>query len=183
MDSFQFNKYVMALLGVVFLLMSMGIMSESFFHSETPEKSGYIIEVAEASTAKPAEGGAPVKAYEEISTLLASANIESGQKAFKKCASCHSVEEGKKKLGPSLYGIVGRGIASVDGFGYSSGIKAYGEGKAWNYEELNGFLFKPKTHIKGTTMGFAGIKKTKTRAELISWLRTQAATPAPLPVQ
>jgi len=161
----------------------MGIMSETFFHSAAPEKAGYIIEVAEAKTAKPEEGGAPVKAYEEITALLASADVDAGAKAFKKCASCHSVEEGKKKVGPSLYGIVGRAIASSEGFSYSGGMKTFAVGKTWTYEELNGFIFKPRVHVKGTSMGFAGMKKTKDRTNIIGWLRTQAATPVPLPGQ
>lgn len=184
MGSFQFNKYMMALLGVVFLFMSMGILSEAFFHSENPEKQGYIIEVAEAATKKPADDAAPAKAYEDISALLASADLGAGQKVFKKCAACHTIDDGgKNKVGPNLYNIVAKAIGAGDGFGYSSAVKAYADGKTWTYEELNGFLFKPKKHIKGTAMGFAGIKKTKDRANLIGWLRAQSAAPAPLPGQ
>ena len=63
----------------------------------------------------------------------------------------------------------------------SGALKEYGDGKVWTYEELNGFLWKPKSHVKGTSMGFAGIKKVEERAELIAWLRTLSDNPAEMP--
>ena len=127
----------------------------------------------------PASSGPVV---EPVAALLASADLAKGEKVGKKCVACHTFNEGgANKVGPGLYGIVDRPMASVDGFGYSSALTAYADGKSWTYAELNGFLFKPKAHVKGTSMGFAGIKKTADRAAMIAYLRTLAGTPAPLP--
>lgn len=171
----------MAILGTVFLVMSLSFISGSLFYSKTPEQQGYAVEVAESSG-----GGAEEEdsgpAFEPVGPLLASADVGAGEKTFKKCAACHTNEEGgANKVGPALYGVVERAIASVDGFSYSGALKEYGADKTWNYESLNGFLWKPKTYIKGTSMGFGGIKKVEERAELIAYLRSLSASPAPLP--
>jgi len=182
MDSFEFNKYAMAGLGIVFIVMSLNFLSDSIFHADKPEKQGYAIEVAEASTGDSAADTGP--AYDPISALLASADIAAGEKVAKKCAACHTFDEGgANKVGPALYGIVDRPIGSVAGFSYSSALKAYAEGKNWTYEELNGFLWKPKKHVKGTSMGFAGIKKTEDRASIVAYLRSLSGSPAPLPAE
>ena len=180
MDSFEFNKVFMAILGTVFIVMSLNFISEGLFHNHVPEQQGYAVEVAEASTGEEEEDTGP--AFEPISALLASADIGEGEKIFKKCASCHTnVEGGANKVGPALWGIVERPIASADGFSYSGALKAYGEGKNWTYESLNGFLWKPKTYVKGTSMGFGGIKKVEDRAAMVAYLRSLAGTPAALP--
>ena len=180
MDSFEFNKYAMAGLGIVFIVMSLNFVSDGLFHSDKPEQQGYAVEVAVASTGESSEPSGP--AYDPINALLAGADIAAGEKVAKKCTACHTFDDGgANKVGPALYGIVDRAIGSVDGFSYSSAMNAYAEGKTWNYDELNGFLWKPKTHIKGTSMGFAGIKKTNDRANLVAYLRSLSASPAPLP--
>lgn len=181
MDSFKFNQISMAVLSVIFVIFGTSLLSEGFFHNEKPAQAGYEIEVAEKTT-NASTDAAPAKAYEDIAPLLASADLGAGEKVFKKCAACHTVEEGgKKKVGPNLYNIVNKAIAADADFGYSSALKSYADGKTWTYDELNGFFFKPKKHVKGTAMGFAGLKKTKDRANLIGWLRTKAGTPAALP--
>ena len=180
MDSFEWNKIFMSVLGIVFMVMSLNFLSEAIFHSEIPEQPGYAIEVAEGTSEEAEEDTGP--AYEPINALLASADISAGEKTFKKCAACHSNEAGgANKVGPGLYDVVGRAIASVSGFSYSAALKAYGEGKTWDYEELNGFLWKPKTFVKGTSMGFGGIKKAEDRAEIIAYLRSLSDNPMPLP--
>lgn len=188
MDSFEFNKIAMAVLGIGFIVLSLNFLSEGLFHSEVHVDEdgnrimGYAIEVAEASTSGVEEETGP--AYDPINALLANADIASGEKVGKKCAACHSFDEGgANKVGPALWEIVDRPIASVDGFGYSSALKAYAEGKAWTYEELNGFLWKPKTHVKGTSMGFAGLKKVQDRADIVAYLRSLSNSPAPLPAE
>jgi len=183
MDAFEFNKFAMAALGAVFVLMGLSIVTEELFHMEIPETPGYMIEVAEGGGGhdKTAESG---PAYEPVSALLASANVEAGQKAAKKCVACHDFSPGgKSKVGPPLYGIVNRALGADAGFGYSSALKAASEGKSWDYESLNGFLWKPKTYMKGTAMGFAGLKKVGDRANVIAYLRSLAETPAPLPAE
>ncbi len=183
MDSFEFNKVAMAFLGAVFVLFSLSLMSESIFHNEVPEQPGYAIAAAEGSGDAEAGEAASGPAYEPIEALLASADVAAGETVFKKCASCHTWEQGgANKVGPNLWNVVGSPIGTHNPeFGYSAGIKEYGAGKNWTFEELNGFLFKPKTHIKGTAMGFAGLKETKDRANIIAWLRTHSDSPAPLP--
>lgn len=182
MDSFEFNKLAMAILGTVFLVMSLMFLSDGIFHTSAPTTPGYLVEADDDhSTGDSAEPAGP--AYESIDALLASADLAVGQKAAKKCAACHTFEDGgKNKVGPGLYDIVNRAMGITDGFSYSAALKAYGEGKTWTYDELNGFLWNPKKYLKGTAMGFAGVKKTADRAALVAYLRSLSASPAPLPV-
>lgn len=181
MDSFEFNKFAMAILGTLFLVMGLNFAADGLFHTAVPEQKGYAIEIAEADTsAEPQEDTGP--AFDPVEPLLASADIGKGENIFKKCAACHNVDAGGgNKVGPALYGVVNRDIASIEGFSYSGALKEYGEGKQWTYESLNGFLWKPKTYVSGTSMGFGGLKNVEERADLIAYLRSQSDSPAPLP--
>lgn len=181
MDAFRFNQVAMVVLGTAFVLFALTILSESLFHGEAPEQPGFEIAALEGESGggEAADAG---PAYDPVEPLLASADPAAGETVFKKCASCHTSEKGgANKVGPNLYGVVGGPIASKGDFKYSAALTEFGAGKTWTYEELNGFLFKPKAHVKGTAMGFAGLKKTDDRANLLSWLRTQSDSPAPLP--
>ena len=183
MDSFEWNKVFGALLAAAFVVLGLNFLSDGLYHADTPEKSGFIIAGAEASTNSGGEKKAAVE-VEAISGLLASADLAKGQKVAKKCAACHTFDKGgKNKVGPALYGIVDRAIGTTDGFGYSKAMKDYAADKAWTYAELNKFLFKPKAAVKGTSMGFAGIKKTEDRASLVAYLRSLADAPAALPTE
>lgn len=109
-------------------------------------------------------------------SALAEADIAKGEKAFRKCASCHSVEpEAAKRAGPNLYGIVDRPVASLEGFTYSDALKAGGEaGDIWDEERLSGFIANPKSMYKGHKMAFAGIRKETELVDLIGFLKAQA---------
>ena len=181
MDSFQLNKLAGAFLGTVFILMSVGIISDALFDSPAPEKPGYLIEAAEAAAAPEAGGGEAAK-VEPIAPLLAAADVAAGEKTFKKCGACHTgVKGGANKVGPNLWGIVGRAPASHEKFSYSTPMKEFAAGGAWDYEKLSQFITAPKAYVKGTAMGFAGLKKPEERAALIAYLRTLSDSPAPLP--
>ncbi|QDG91882.1 cytochrome c family protein [Rhizobium sp. NIBRBAC000502774] len=175
------NMGVGALLGTVFVLMSVSIASEGIFHAPTPEKEGYAI-VAEASGGEAA--AEPAAAATPIAKLLASADAAKGEAVFKKCTSCHTGESGgANKVGPNLFDIVNRPIASHAGFSYSAAMKDFSKGGSvhWDYDHLSYFIEAPKKHVPGTAMGFAGVKKETERADLIAYLRTLSANPAPLP--
>ncbi|WP_135506790.1 c-type cytochrome [Roseovarius aestuariivivens] len=99
-------------------------------------------------------------------------DADAGEKVFRKCMACHAVGEGaQNKVGPQLNGVVGREIASVEGFNYSSALADMGaEGKTWTPEELAAFLEKPRDYAKGTKMSFAGLRKEEDRADVIAYL-------------
>jgi cytochrome c len=181
MDSFELNKIAMAVLGTVFAVFGVDIISEAIFHEGEPGEPAYVLaEVSEGATGRSSESAGP--AYEPIAPLLASANIEDGEKIFKKCAACHNAEKGgANKVGPNLWNVIGRNIASIPDFSYSSGMEEFGQGKQWTYEELNGFLFKPKAFVSGTAMGFVGLKDAQDRADVIAFLREHSDNPPPLP--
>ena len=182
MDSFELNKLAGAFLGVVFFVMSLGLATEALFHDAKVETQGFAIVAEEPVSESTAE--APVE-LAPITPLLASADAAAGEAVFKKCAACHSIENGgANKTGPNLWEIVNRPAAAHPGFGYSAALREYAAldgGKVWDYEALNRFLHAPKKYIAGTSMGFAGLKKDSDVANVIAYLRTQAATPAPLP--
>ena len=95
-----------------------------------------------------------------------------GEKVFKKCKACHSVEPGKNKVGPTLFGVVGRVVGSVEGYKYSKAMLAKkDEGLVWTEENLDKFLEKPKKFIPGTKMSFAGLRKPQQRADVIAYLK------------
>lgn len=181
MDSFELNKIIGALLGAVFIVFSVSIVSDSIFSDHPPEKPGFIIEAAEA---KEDPGGGEPKGPEPIGPLLASADVGKGEKVFKKCSACHTPDNGgANKVGPNLWDIVSRPVAGHGGFAYSGALKEYAQGGsvAWDYENLSQFLLAPKKYIKGTSMGFAGLKKEADRADVIVYLRSLSDNPAPLP--
>ena len=180
------NSYVNmaagALLATVFVMMSVSIASEGIFHSEVPEKPGFAIVAAEEPAA--GEAAAPAASAVPIAQLLVKADAKAGEAVFKKCQSCHSGEKGgPNKVGPDLWGLVDRPIATHEGFSYSAAMKDFSKGgqETWTFDHLNHFLAGPKAYVKGTAMGFAGIKNDKERANLLAYIREQSDTPAPLP--
>ena len=177
MDSFEINKIIAAVLVTVLLVFGIGKISDIVFHTKKPDVQGYKVEikVGDATTIQ-----ASSESQVDISTLLASGNVELGKKIFKKCAACHSVaEDGKNKIGPKLYNVVGRGIGSISGYKYSKALASYG--KEWSFEELNGFLIKPASWIKGNKMAFAGLKKEEDRSSVILYLNQNSDNPKKLP--
>ena len=97
-----------------------------------------------------------------------------GEQVFKKCAACHSATDKTNKVGPYLFGVVGRKVAIADGYTYSDGMKEYAAtGVVWDEATLNTYLEAPKTIVPKTKMGFAGIKEEVQRADLIAYLKSK----------
>ena len=178
MDSFEINKILGALLGTCLVLVAMHIASEAIFTREAPAKPGYEIAVKEQAAQGAAEAAAP--AEQPIETLLASASSERGAQVAKQCQACHNFQEGQgPKVGPDLYGVVGRPVASAPGFNYTDALKKLGGN--WTFDALNKWLTKPAADAPGTAMTFAGISNPKQRADVIAYLNTLSAHPMPLP--
>jgi cytochrome c len=111
---------------------------------------------------------------------LASASAQRGADVAKQCQACHNLQEGQgPKIGPDLYNVVGRKIASVSGFNYSSALKS--KDGTWDFNALNTWLTKPSAYAPGTAMTFAGLSNDKQRADVIAYLDTLSANPVPLP--
>lgn len=107
------------------------------------------------------------------SAALAAGDAAKGQKVFKKCAACHSLEAGKKKIGPSLQGVIGRTAGTAKGYKYSKAMKAYGKsGVVWGEQTLEIYLTAPRKVVKGTKMAFPGLKKEQDRADIIAYLKS-----------
>ena len=104
---------------------------------------------------------------------LAEGDVAKGEKVFRKCIACHTLEEGKNKVGPSLYGVFGRQAGSLEDYKYSTVM--VDSGIVWDDENMDGYLKKPRAFMKGTKMAFAGIKKDDQRADLIAFLKEKSA--------
>ena len=179
MDSFEINKIVAAVLLVALLVIGIGKLSNVIFYVEKPEKPGYAVEIQQASTSTTATATVEDKKV-DIAALMALGDVNAGEKIFKKCAACHSINQGgANKIGPALYNVVGRKIGGVADYKYSKAFVEYG--KEWNFEELNGFLTKPSKWIKGTKMAYAGLRKEADRASIIKYLNQNSDSPLPLP--
>ena len=179
MDSFELNKIIAAILMVALLIIGLGKITDSVFYVNKPEKAGYKVEVENQSTSDTSDVAKIVEEI-DIAALMSTGDVVSGEKIFKKCAACHSIEKGgANKIGPALYNVVGRNIGGVTGYKYSKALASYG--KDWTFEELNGFLKKPASYIKGTKMSYAGLRKEKDRASIIKYLNQNGDNPTLLP--
>ena len=103
-----------------------------------------------------------------FAAMVASADADAGKKTFRQCSACHAVEPGRNMVGPSLHGVVGRDIASADGFRYSDALM--GLDGAWTPDELSAWLKNPREYASGNRMGYAGLKDEQDRANVIAYL-------------
>ena len=176
MDSFEVNKIIAAVLVTVLLVFGIDKISDIIFHVEKPNVQGYKVEIKIDNSV----GQAKAESQIDISALLALGDVDSGKKIYKKCAACHSIaQDGGNKIGPKLYNVVGRATGSISDYKYSKALASYG--KEWTFEELNGFLIKPASWIKGNKMGFARLKKDEDRASVILYLNQNSDSPKTLP--
>ena len=177
MDSFEINKIIAAILVTVLMVFGISKVSDIIFTIKKPEVPGYKVEIKTDST-KVTQ--ASTENELDISTFLALGNLEHGAKVFKKCKACHSIKQGGgNKIGPKLWNVTFRPVGNVTDYKYSKALANYKND--WNWEELNGFLIKPSTWIKGNKMGFAGLKNERDRASVILYLNQNSDNPKQLP--
>lgn len=166
------NKIVGALCASLLVYLGLNFFGELIYEpAHHGEHLAYSLEVEEAG------GGGEEAEGPNLAELFAAADPARGAKLFNKCKACHKLEEGVNATGPSLWGVVGRPIASMPGFKYSGALPA---GENWTPEHLMAFLEKPKKFAPGTAMSFAGLKKPQDRADLIAYLNEADGSPEPL---
>ncbi len=187
MDSWEFNKIAGAVLGTLIFILVVAFATEALFEPEKPAKEAYHVEgvVETASTA--AAAAAPVEETPpDWGTVLPAADVAGGKAISARCEQCHDISKGgPNKIGPELYGVIGRPRATNPGFSYSSAMSA--DHEPWTFDKIFKFIKQPQTYVPGTKMSFAGLKSVQDRINLIAFLRTQndspVAIPAPAPAK
>jgi cytochrome c len=169
------NKIALAVMTVLLLTMGLGVFSNALYAPDVAQKPGYVLP---SGAGKTATAAAPKET--PLPVLLAKADPKKGAADVKVCESCHNLEKGGAiKVGPPLYGVVGRPKGKYPGFDYSDGMKA--KGGDWTYADLNEFITKPSAYVSGTKMTYPGQPDDEKRADIIDYLHTLSDNPVPLP--
>ncbi len=173
------NKIIVSIVLAIILVFGINKIADVIFFVKKPEKSAYQVAMTTTASTTSAQASSDDVVSGNIMSLFDSTSSADGAKIFKKCAACHSIAQGGgNKIGPALWGILGRKAGTVSDYKYSKSMVAYG--KLWSFEEMNGFLTKPKDWVKGTKMSFLGLKNAKERAAVILYLNENTDSPLPL---
>lgn len=179
MNTFELNKIAGGVLSALLVIFASKTYLDIAMHEHKPAKPGWALPITEIAHDA---GAAPAKPFNpgEVLGLLAKANPDSGQDTFKRCLQCHTPDKGGRNLvGPNLWGVVGRKVASGQGFPYSEAMKTHGG--EWTWEQLAAYLHDPRAAVPGNKMAFAGVKDSAELADLLAYIRKLSDTPAPLP--
>jgi len=183
MDSFEFNKIAGGVLSALLFMFGAPELSNMIKgHGDGHgQDMGYKLPMPKDTGG--AGGAAPAEdafSFAKVAAALPNASADSGKEVFKACTQCHTPEKGgPNKLGPNLYGVVGRDIGKHEGFTYSPAVAE--KGGKWTWEHLVAYLHDPKSYIPGNRMSYAGVKDPAELADLLAYLRTLSDSPAPLP--
>src|SRR5262245_41184492 len=175
MKYYRLNQIAMAVLVALLLFFGARTLIKIAQEEHEPEKPGYEVAGTEEKKGEEKKGGP------DIAALLAAGNAAHGADASKKCAICHNFEKGGPNLiGPNLYGVIGRKVASHEGYEYSDALKA--KGGTWDYAMIDHMIENPNAFAPGTKMAlFPGLPDAKERADVILFLREKNDSPPPLP--
>lgn len=176
-DGLLLNKIMAGFLTAGIVLWGANRIASVVIHTEAPEKTAITITGMQTAAAPVAAAG-----LASIIPLIAGADVAKGA-AFvqQQCSSCHTLNQGGAAgVGPNLYNVVGGPMFAGAGFSYSAAVKAKAKGN-WNYDNMNAWLDDPASYAPGTEMSYPGIKNTQDRADVVAYLRTQAASPLALP--
>jgi cytochrome c len=180
MDSWEWNKIAGAVLGTLIFVLVIKFGTETLFEVEKPTKEAYHVEGV-VETASAGGGAAPAEeALPDWGTVLPKASVSDGKTVAIKCEQCHDITKGgPNKIGPELWGIVGRSRATEAGFSFSSAMNS--EHTSWTFDALFKYLKSPQSVVPGTKMSFAGLHSADDRINLLAFLRTQSDSPVPIP--
>ena len=171
------NRIAFVGFGAVLFAMLLVAVSNLVFATPHLATPGYPLPGGEAAAAPKQE--AP-KAETPLPVLLASADAKKGEQLAKVCTACHDFAKGGvAKVGPPLWGVVGRPVATIAGFNYSDSIKAIGGD--WTFEKLAHWIANPKVMASGTKMAYPGERDPLKDADILAYLQTLSDNPVPFP--
>lgn len=163
-DTMTLTKILGGVCGTLLIFLLGKWVAEEIYHSggHGDHEQAYIIPVESDDVDVVIDEGPP------FADVLALASAADGEGLWRACSACHALAQGENGVGPYLYGVVGRDVASSEGYNYSGSLIAVND--VWTPEELNAFLENPRGYAPGTAMSYNGMRKIEDRANLIAYL-------------